>query len=157
MEILKSSEANGVRRVKNGYTLLELLAVVAILLFICSAALLRFGIWSDVKEQYMLEELANIIEYLRNDAIISQRRGVIYADAGEDFCKYYSSLTDIDREEKNFILETGWKFENDFRITFTRTGAPTKGGSIYLVHLSGKRYCITVEPANSMVRVKRVE
>ncbi len=157
MEILKSSEANGMRRVKNGYTLLELLAVVAILLFISSVVFLRFGILSDVKEQYMLEELTNIIEYLRSDAIITHRRGVVYGDAGEDSCKYYLSLTDIDKEEKTFTLESGWTFENFFKITFTKTGAPTKGASIYLVHSSGKRYCITVEPASSMVRVKKVE
>lgn len=145
------------RRVKNGYTLLELLAVVAILLFIFSIAIFRFGILSDIRERYMLDELTNIMEHLRNDAIITHRRGVIYAYAGEDFCKYYLSLTDIDKEEKIFTLESGWTFENYYKIVFTKTGAPSKGVSIYLAHSSGKRYCITVEPANSVVRVKKVK
>lgn len=157
MEILKSFEANGMRRVKNGYTLLELLAAIAILLFISFLAFLRFGILSNMKEKYMLNELTSIMEYLRNDAILMHRRGVIYALPGENVCKYYSGLDDIDKKEKVFQLESGWVFQNSFKVIFTESGAPKKGLSIHLVHSSGKRYCITVEPANSMVRVKKVE
>lgn len=157
MEILNSSAANGLNKAKKGYTLLELLAVVAFLLFIGSIAVMRFGVFSSMREESMLTEFVEIVEYIRNDTVINGRRGIIYAYAGEDFCKYYFKNVDIVSETESFELEPGWIFENDFKITFTESGAPTKGGSIYLKHTSGKRIAVTVEPANSMVRVKKVK
>lgn len=157
MEILNSSAANGLKKAKNGYTLLELLAVVAILLFIGTIVILRFGIFYTVSQQYMVEELVEILEYLRNDAMINHRQGTIYAIGGQNYCEYYVKKVDMHIDTKTFQLESGWIFENDFRITFTSSGAPKTGGSIYLYHSSKKRIAVTVEPASSMVRVKVVE
>lgn len=131
---------------KKGYTLLELLVVIALFSLVLSIALPRGNLYAAYLEKTELRELKSDLLYCRNKAIVENRIYVVYFSRNDCYQIRLNSQV-IKRKELKTLNVSGLK-----EIRYTATGVPTQAGSL---DVSGKRknYTITISPITGGIRI----
>ena len=140
---------------KHGYTLLELIVVIALFAVILSISFP--GIKSIIisMEKRELMELKRDIVYARNSAIVENLNYSFMVNKGKNT---YS----ITRQEKVSKIIKKVKLENGIKIvsnnfgnslTFTPSGAPAGGGTLELTNKKGQSIEISITPATGKVNI----
>lgn len=133
---------------KKGFTLIELIVVIAIISIILGMAAPSSNVIRKSKEKSELKELKRDIEYARDNAIfhnqvysvifyVNENRYVIKSNKN-NIIKKKTLSSDLKILRTNFI--------ND-RIIFSYIGAPNRGGTISLTNSKGEIINVTVRPA----------
>lgn len=144
-------------KTNRGFTLVELLAVLAIFTIISAVATQNFGIiLSKARMNTTIMELVSDIRYAQQIAIGERINCYIVFDNKN---KFYSIRVDANplpkiikwvNFDKKINLITNFP---DNRFHFTSMGAPSSGGTIDINYGTTKICTITVLPATGRVRV----
>lgn len=131
---------------KKGYTLLELLVVIALFSLVLSIALPKGNLYAAYLEKTELKELKSDLLYSRNKAIVDNRVYIVYFSS-KDCYQIKLNNQVIKRKELKTLNVSGLK-----EIRFTAAGVPTQAGSL---NVSGKRknYKITISPITGGIRI----
>ena len=139
-----------------GFTLIELIMIISILLTILLIPALKGNTILNYKERQELKELKNDINYARNKAIVESRKYIV------DMRPYSNSYV-IYKEEgsrkivKRKELVNGIKIDKTNikgnEIIFTYSGVPAIAGTIELENRKGEKIEITVTPATGKVNI----
>lgn len=142
-------------KTRSGYTLLELVAVLALLAIIFSISLPSIKGILISKERSELMTFRKDIIYARNRAIIENTYYTLNVN------KTNNSYQIIKHSKKNETIRNV-KFKNGIKIlnnnfesslSFSPTGTPNKGGTILLTNTNGDIIEITITPATGKVNI----
>lgn len=138
-----------------GYTLLEVLVVVALLIIIMSMVIPSMQIVSNIREKTELMQFKKDIVYSRNNAIIENKIYAIYLDNDKNSYK----ILEVGKNTKvikDVQFSNGIKFKgNNFggSINFSPAGSPSKGGIITMSNRKNQKIEITITPATGKVNL----
>lgn len=147
MEVLKCKST------KYGYTLLELLVVVALITIVLSVGIPSLQIIFNTKEKKELMEFKRDIIFARNSAVVENKIFILSLD-NENNC--YRIL----KADKITIIVKDVKFsngiimkQNNFNnlIKFLPTGAPSDAGTISMTNRKKQKIEITITPATGKI------
>lgn len=132
-----------------GYTLLELLAAVSVLLIFLQASSL---VIVDFQSNVRLKRMALILQSeIRHMQVQAMTEAVFYE------MRFEENLYRIYRRNvlvKKVTLESGIKFIGRYkRLRFTYTGFPSVGMSIGLIDKTGRKKYVIINPAAGRVRI----
>ncbi|NLL81613.1 MAG: prepilin-type N-terminal cleavage/methylation domain-containing protein [Tissierellia bacterium] len=136
-----------------GYTLIELMLVFALILVFLSIAIPQVEFWGRFNEQQQIRQLKRDILYAKTQAIV---KGNIH-EVSYDIINNNYIIKENVNVLKRVNLENGLKFvytSSDTVISFSRTGAPLKSGTIILENKNKKKYTITITPVVGKVNIK---
>lgn len=139
---------------KYGYTLVELLAVIALFAIILSIGFPSLKSYYKTKERIELMEFKRNIEFARNSAIVQNCNYIIYLYKSEnkyEVQKISKGIISLKTVELNTITLINNNFNDS--ISFTPTGAPSQAGTILLKDRKGNTIEITVEVATGKVNL----
>lgn len=149
MEVLKY------KRTRYGYTLLELLVVVALIAIVLSVGIPSLQIIFNTKEKKELMEFKRDIIFARNSAVVENKIYVLYLDNANNSYK----ISKVDKKTaivKDIQLSNGIKMKgNNFNssISFLPTGAPSNAGTILLTNRKKQKIEITITPATGKINL----
>ena len=145
-----------------GYTLIELVIVLALFSILITISVPNFGLLRAYKETQELKEFKRDILFARNQAIVVGEPHKILIDYdlnyysivknGETIKSHYFS-SGVKVVKKIFHIEES--SIND--IDFNRTGRPSNAGTIFLKNSKSEYYRITISPASGNVNLYRGE
>lgn len=149
MEILKHFKG------KLGYTLLELIVVLALFAILLSIAIPSTGIITHIQEKNELRTFKRDILSARNSAVIEKCVYILKID--NDKSEYnISKSTNATYLIKNVDFKYGIKVSPGnltTRINFNSTGAPSDAGTINLTNRKGEKIEIRITPATGSVNL----
>lgn len=138
-----------------GYTLIEVLMVIALLSILLAIAIPNMGFYRRIGENQEIRELKKDMLFARNRAIAENR---IY------FVHFVPSINsyEIRREAfgpivKSKTLGKGLLIEDreiGRPIGFTPNGTTIDSGTIYIKSSRGQRYVLTVTPATGRIGIR---
>lgn len=141
---------------KYGYTLVELIVVLALFAIILSIGIPSIKNYFNTRERIELMEFKRDIVFSRNSAIVENCKYIFYLFPKEN--RYL--IKKIDGEDitlKDVFLSNGIVIENsNFKssaIEFNATGSPSQGGTVRLKNKKGQRIEIRVEIATGKVNI----
>lgn len=137
-----------------GYTIIELIVVLALFSMFFSIAVPNFSYFSRSRETQELKEFKRDVLFARNQAIV---KGKIHY-----FQLKYSENSYAILCEKDFVkrvnLQHGITLTNNSppvaEITFTRSGVPLKGGTIKLKTSDNQKYELVVNPVTGKITLR---
>lgn len=147
---------------RKGFTLMELVLVLALFSILFSIAIPSFGFLKSYRVNQELKDFKRDIMYARNQAVVTGETHGLLIDYE---LNYYSIL-------KNSISIKSHYFSNGIRLVkkasdmehtpiynifFYRTGTPSNAGTVYLRDEKGEYYRITVSPATGNVNFYKGE
>lgn len=139
-----------------GYTLIELLIVVALFTFIFSIATPHIGMINRTREANELREFKRDLLYTRNKAIVDKKSYKFVLD----YINNAYSITDLKGEPiKTYKFQYGIKLIRNPKLddfTFSRYGIPSDAGSVSITDSKNKRYEISVTPATGKITLKDI-
>lgn len=147
------------RNSKYGYTLLEVIVVLALFAIILSIAIPNIKIISHARENDELNRLRREILSVRTNAIVENctyRIVLDYKNNSYKISKRTLSMTTM-KLIKSIKLENGLKFTDSSLnepIEFKATGAPKSGRTIYLTNSKNQNIELTIAPATGSVNLK---
>lgn len=134
-----------------GYTLIEILIVLALLFIFLSIAVPKTNLFNRMKEQQELREFKRDILYARNKAIVESK----ICNFNFDYENNSYNISIADGEIiKSYKFQYGIKVLRNPslpRFTFTRSGAPGKTGTVYLLDSRNSKYKLTVAPSTGKI------
>lgn len=141
---------------KQGYTLVEVLVVLALITIVLSVSIPRFSLVFNTAEKKELMEFRRDLIFARNKSVMEN---VIYTVKLNNINNSYQIIRNDkklsiikDKELSHGIVLKKNNFGN--AIDFYPTGAPKVGGSIELRNRKGQRIEITITPATGKVNLK---
>lgn len=140
---------------KSGYTLLELIVVLALFAIILSIGIPSIGIIFNTQENNELRTFRRDILAARNSAVVEKAIYTINLDIDKNTYKI-SKTTDLTKVIKSVKLEHGIKINKNNlvkEVRFNTTGAPTNAGTIYLTNRKGQKIEITITPATGSINL----
>ena len=138
-----------------GYTLIELIIVLALFGILLNLTFLKFSVLDKFKTKQELKQLRRDILYARNQAIVKGK--AYYFELDYDKNGYYIL---IDGEKIKIVsFESGLKLvRTSFKtVIFERTGVPSKAGTIVLKSKEGKRFEARITPIVAKVNIYEVD
>lgn len=150
MEILRHLKG------KSGYTLLELLVVLALFAIVLSIGIPSARVLFRVREKDELKTFKRDIMHIRTSAIVDNCEYRLTLDAD----KNSYMLSKVEEKAKNIktvCFEHGivlGKYQDAYTISFYSTGAPNKGTTIRLTNSKGEKVEIAITPATGSVNLK---
>lgn len=144
---------------RKGYTLLEILVVLALLSIILSILVLKSGVISSVRERNELNAFRKDILFARNSSIVENCFYILILDEKNN--SYIIKKQGIKlNEQENFKTV---KFKNGLVldknhdkkiIRFYSTGSPDKGNTIRLTNRKKEVIEVSISPATGSVKLK---
>lgn len=141
---------------KQGYTLVEVLVVLALITIVLSVSIPSFSLVFNTAEKKELMEFRRDLIFARNKSVIEN---LIYTVKLNNINNSYQIIRNDkklsiikDKELSHGIALKKNNFGNV--IDFYPTGAPKIGGSIELRNRKGQRIEITITPATGKVNLK---
>lgn len=140
---------------KYGYTLLELLVVVALIVIVLSIGIPSIQIIFNTKEKAELMEFKRDIIFARNSAVVENSIYILYLDDESNSYK----IAKVDKKAtiiKDVQLSNGIKIKgNNFNssVNFLPTGAPSQGGTISMTNRKEQKIEITITPATGKINL----
>ncbi len=140
---------------KFGYTLVELLVVLALFAIVLSIGMPNIKVIFKTRERVELSQFKRDIVFARNSAIVENCNYTLYLYPGENryqIIKISKNITTIkDITLSNGVLIKGNNFNNS--VSFSPTGAPNKAGTIFLTNKKNQNIEITIEVATGKVNL----
>lgn len=141
---------------KKGYTIVEVLMVIAMLSLVLSIAIPSSKIIDSFYEKKELMEFKNHIVTARNDAILENSTHILYLDIATNSYKIIKiqelkSITVV-----NITLEKGIVLKNNNlnnSVKFYSNGTPSLAGTILLTNSKKEKIEITISPATGKVHL----
>lgn len=153
MEVLKY------KQIKYGYTLLELLVVVALIAIVLSAAIPSLNIIFNTREKKELLEFKRDIIFARNSAVVENAIYGVYIDIKNNSYKIVKGKEQPtiikDKQFSHGILIINNNFKN--AINFFPTGTPDRAGTILVTNRKKQDIQITITPATGKVNLYIIE
>lgn len=149
MEILKY------KLTKYGYTLLELLVVVALIAIVLSVAVPSLQTIVNTKEKKELMEFKRDIIYARNSAVVENKIYILELNIKNNSYRI-SKVDKTTKIVKDVKFSNGIKLNrNNFgdTINFLSTGAPSDSGTISMTNRKKQKIEITITPATGKVNL----
>ncbi len=140
---------------KFGYTLLELIVVLALFAIVLSVAIPSVRIIFNTQEKKELMEFKRDIIFARNSAVVEN--GLYILNVSKKDNSYQ-----IVKKDKRTVVIKEVKFSKGIRIvnnnfdssiSFLSTGAPNKGGTIKLSNKKNHNIELTILPATGKVNL----
>lgn len=150
MEIL-NKKANGL-----GYTLIELIIVLALMCIVLSIAIPSISLMFNTSEKKELLEFKRDINFARNSAVMENKTYTLSINVPKNGYR-------IIREKNELLVVKSKEFTNgivlkldnlDHFITFYPTGTPNKAGTIRLTNRKKQDIRMTITPATGKVNIK---
>lgn len=142
---------------KKGYTLIELIVVIALVVMVLSVAIPSFKIILRTAEKKELMEFKRDLMFARNSAVMENK--VYYFEIDIVKNEYYISKgkgknkTNI--KNKKFVNGIVLKSDNIGQfVTFYPSGSPDKAGTIRLSNKKKDNIYITITPATGKINLK---
>lgn len=144
---------------RQGYTLLEILVVLALLSIILSTIILKSGIIYSVRERNELNTFRRDILFARNSAIVENCFYILSLDENNN--SYIIKKQGIKSSEQDNVKTI--KFKNGLvldknhdkkNIKFYSTGSPDRGNTIRLTNRKKEVIEVSITPATGSVRLK---
>lgn len=150
MELLKFKNS------KYGYTLVELLLIIAIVAIVLSIGIPSIKTISNGREKNELMEFKRNIIFARNSAVVENCIYILYVDVGKN--SYIITKDDGTTASviKNIKLSNGIVIRgNNFNgsIKFYQNGSPNNAGTILLTNRKKKKIELTITPATGKVNL----
>ncbi len=140
---------------KSGYTLIELIIVMALIGLILSVSIPSISLIFNNKEKLELMEFIKDINYARSKAVMENDLYTLILYTEEN--KYIIFNKKMIVKEKFFTQGISIKSENlNSSITFYPTGTPNKAGKINLTNKKDKTITITITPATGKINLKNI-
>ena len=137
-----------------GYTLIELIVVLALISIVFSIAVPSLGFIREFKEEHQIRQLKNDILFARNQAIVKGKTYTVQFD----FIRNGYVILVSGETQKRVILEEGLELIKSMDViefSFSRTGVPRKSGTIKLKNSKNKIYEVVVTPVVGKVNIKK--
>lgn len=142
---------------RKGYTLIEILIVLALFAILFSIAIPNSSYFNRVKENMELEELRKDLLITRNKAILESQNYYFYFDVVNN--QYIIKTGENHKPFKTKVLVSGIRLNKDSNQSnwvFTYKGTTKNAGTIRLSNSRGKIYELTVTPATGRISLKEV-
>ena len=142
---------------KKGYTLIEILMVIALFSIILSLAIPNMGFYKDILEKQEISELKKDLLYARNLAIVDNKTYTVYFKKDEN--SYFIKAKDSDSIIKNKTFSNGLKLDNKDVLgsfIFNPTGAAGNSNTLIIKTSRHKRYEIKLSPVTSRIAVVEI-
>lgn len=137
---------------KKGFTLIELVAVISILLILATIGLNKSSIVENYRAKQDIDMIYSDIRSARNLAMSNKKMAIVSFNKDNSYtisCGNYI-------ENKRYSSKINLISKNIEEIGFTKRGAPTKNGSgTFIFSLLNREYIITVEPVTGKVNLKK--
>jgi prepilin-type N-terminal cleavage/methylation domain-containing protein len=149
MEKLKQKQG------KYGYTLLELLVVLALIAIVLSVGIPSMSIIFNTREKKELMEFKRDIIFARNSAVVENCIYGVYIDLINNSYKIVKEDTKTsivkDKQFSHGILIISNNFKSS--ISFSPTGTPNRAGTILLTNRKNQKISITITPATGKINL----
>ncbi|WP_262429906.1 type II secretion system protein [Paratissierella segnis] len=144
-----------------GYTIIELLAILAIFAIILSIAAPKITILNRIKEQQELREFRKDILYARNRAIVDNKRYTVYLNYNDNSYMIKCNIT-VNKWEtvKKYKFEYGIeliKNSEHNKISFTGSGTASVADSFYIKDSKDRTYVLTVAVNTGKVTIRSID
>lgn len=146
-----------------GYTLIELVVVLALFSILFSIAIPNLRALSNYEEMQELREFRRNILYARNQAIVTGEIHIM----NFDYTRNFYNITVNSKPIQSYYFKKGIKLSKYSSIktddlgakefVFGRNGVPTVSGTVYLSLKNGEEFQITVTPATGKVSLKEID
>lgn len=149
MEILKH------KRTKYGYTLLELLVVVALIAIVLAVGIPSLQTIINTKEKKELMEFKRDIIFARNSAVVENKIFILELNNTNNSYRI-SKVDKTAKIVKDVKFSNGVKLnKNNFNscVNFLPTGAPSDAGTISMTNRKKQKIEITITPATGKVNL----
>lgn len=139
---------------KKGYTLIELLIVIALFSILLSIALPNLAFYRNIMERQEISEFKKDLLFARNSAIVENKSyTVAFNHERNSYNIKTGSRPPIKSKTFNHGLKlTENKLANSF--IFTPSGATANSNTIYINTKKDKRYVVTLTPATGRIEIK---
>lgn len=142
-------------RKNSGYTLIELLIVIALFSTILSIAIPNLGFFKNLMEKQEIVELKKDLLFSRNSAIVENKYYIVYFNHKEN--SYTIKTSETSPAIKSKTLGQGLKLDKNNLVgnfTFTPSGATGNSNTLYINTRKNKRYAISLTPATGRIEIK---
>lgn len=144
---------------KWGYTLLELLVVLALFAIILSIAIPSTKVIFNTKENDELNRFRREVLFIRTSAIVENCTYILTLDEKKNsyIISKENALTNKKEKIKTIEFKDGIVLEKSDApksISFKPTGAPSIGTTIYLTNRKKQDIKMTIAPATGSVNLK---
>lgn len=139
---------------KKGYTLIELLIVIALFSIFLSIAIPNLNFYRNIMEKQEIAEFKKDLLFARNSAIVENRSYTVNFNHERNS---YNIKTSNRPTVKSKTFSNGLKlFENNLvnSFTFTPSGATGNSNTIYIDTKKNKRYVVTLTPATGRIEIR---
>ncbi len=141
---------------KYGYTLVELLVVIALFAIVLSIGIPSVKIIFNTREKKELMEFKRDIIFARNNAVVENCNYILYIYVDRNSYKIAKDIggtVKVIKEKKlsNGIIIKGNNFKDS--TSFRPTGAPSEPGKIMLSNSKKDKIEITITPATGKVNL----
>lgn len=141
---------------KKGYTLIELIIVLALISILFIMAIPSTGFFIEIQEKRELEGFRKDLLFARNRAIIESRDYDVKFHIDDN--QYFIIRTGENLETiKSKKFEKGIRFDKNNllnSITFKHNGTTKDSGTFYLRNSKNYRYEITLSPVTGRIKVE---
>lgn len=141
---------------KYGYTLVELLAVIALFAIVLTIGIPSIKIIFNTREKIELMEFRRDIIFARNSAVVENCIYILYIDVAKNGYKITKDDGTTATVVKNINLSNGIVIRgNNFNgsIKFYQNGSPNNAGTILLTNKKKQKIEITITPATGKVNL----
>lgn len=135
-----------------GFTMIELVVVIALTLIILSIATPNLKVVNKLKESQELREFKRDILYARNQAIIEGKIYYFQLDYTDN--GYFIHTEDV--VKKRYYFKHGLSLienPNLIRLEFGKSGVPIKSGTIEFKNSENKIFFIAVTPVTGQINL----
>lgn len=141
-----------------GYTLMEVLLIIALISVIFAIGMPSMKFISNIKEDKELDEFRKDLLHYRNKAIIDCENYNVYLDYVNN-CYYVTNKGTEDIIKKKTFTH-GIRYKNNYNsisFRFTSSGAPSSCGTIYLVNSRKEEFRLSVTPVTGSINLEKVK
>lgn len=140
--------------VRKGYTLIEVLIVVALLSILLSICVPNLKVYKRIMVKQEISELKRDLLYARNNSIAKNKSHIVY------FCNDTNSYS-LTTGEDNKVIKSK-TFISDLRLNkddkhtsfiFTPSGTVASSNTVYIYTEGNKRYSISLTPVTGRIGI----
>ena len=141
---------------KKGYTLIEILIVVALFSILLSICFPNLSLFQNIREKQEISEFKKDLLFARNNAILENKRYIVYFYY--DTNSYSIKTSENSPTIKSKTFDHGLKLNGDKEVVgsfvFTPSGTTDNSGTIYIDTIKNKNYIITLTPVTGRIEIK---